>query len=323
MKNSLETNLGLFVVLAVFAAWIIVETLGGAEMFQGGYHVKAMFDTAQDLKVGDTVKMAGVDIGRVEKISLSDQKVEVTMKLHADEPVKTDSKALIKFTGLMGQNFVAIDFGSPGAPKAVEGAVLETIEQPDLSAIMAKLDNAASGIAKVASSFSGDKIDNVLGPLTDFFKQNSAPLTATISNIKNVSSQIAAGQGTVGKLIFDDSLYNSAMATVTNLQDTVTNVQDAVVSAKEVMDNVKAGKGTIGKLLTDEALYNSTESSMTNLNQILFKINHGQGSVGKLVNDEDFLKNAKLSLQKLDKATDSLEDQGPLSVMGIIAGNLF
>jgi phospholipid/cholesterol/gamma-HCH transport system substrate-binding protein len=316
MKNSLETRLGYFVFLAILAAWAIVETLGGVEFFRGGYHVVAQFDTAQDLKVGDTVKMAGVDIGRVEKIALTDQKVQVTMKLHDDVMVKTDSKAMIKFTGLMGQNFVAIDFGSAAAPKAVDGTVLETAEQPDLSAIMAKLDTAASGIARVASSFSGDKIDNVLGPLTDFFKQNSGGLTATIANIKNVSSQIAAGQGTVGKLIYDPSLYNSAISTVTNLQGTVSQ-------AKQMMSNVSAGQGTIGKLLTDEALYRSTTASMTNLNQILFKINHGEGSVGKLVNDDDLILNAKVSLQKLDKAADGLEDQGPLSILGIMAGNLF
>ena len=316
MKNSLETRLGLFVAVAILAAWAIVETLGGVEMFRGGYHVLAQFDTAQDLKVGDTVKMAGVEIGRVEKIALTDQKVQVTMKLHGDVVVKTDSKAVIKFTGLMGQNFVAVDFGSVAAPRAVDGTVLETTEQPDLSAIMAKLDNAASGIARVASSFSGDKIDNVLGPLTDFFKQNSGGLTATIANIKNVSSQIAAGQGTVGKLIYDDTLYASAITTVTNLQGTVTE-------ARQMVSNVSAGQGTIGKLLTDEALYRSTTASMTNLNQILYKVNHGEGSVGKLVNDDDLILNAKVSLQKLDKAADGLEDQGPLSILGIMAGNLF
>ena len=67
--------------------------------------------------------------------------------------VKTDSKASIKFTGLMGQNFVAIDFGSPGAPKAEDGAVLATVEQPDLSAIMTKLDGAADGIQNMTKTF--------------------------------------------------------------------------------------------------------------------------------------------------------------------------
>jgi phospholipid/cholesterol/gamma-HCH transport system substrate-binding protein len=107
------------------------------------------------------------------------------------------------------------------------------------------------------------------------------------------------------------------------VQDTMANVQDIVISAKKMVDNVSAGQGTLGKLLTDDTLYNSTTASMTNLNQILFKVNHGQGTVGKLVNDEDFLKNAKLSLQKLDKAADGLEDQGPLSVLGIMSNNLF
>jgi phospholipid/cholesterol/gamma-HCH transport system substrate-binding protein len=62
---------------------------------------------------------------------------------------------------------------------------------------------------------------------------------------------------------------------------------------------------------------------MTNLKQILEKMNSGQGTVGKLINDQEFYKNAKLTLQKVDKATESLEDQGPLSVIGIIASGLF
>ena len=62
---------------------------------------------------------------------------------------------------------------------------------------------------------------------------------------------------------------------------------------------------------------------MTSLKEILQKINSGQGSVGKLVNDQEFYKDAKLSLQKLDKATESLEDTGPLSIIGTIATSLF
>jgi phospholipid/cholesterol/gamma-HCH transport system substrate-binding protein len=323
MKNTLETKLGIFVILAVFAAWAIVETLGSTDLFHRGSRVSALFDTAQDLKVGDRVKMAGVEIGRVEKIELTDTKVNVIMKLRNEAAVKTDSKAIIKFTGLMGQNFVAISFGSLGAPKATEGTVLESAEQPDLSAIMAKLDAAASGVQNLTKSFTGDKIDNLIGPLTDFFKQNSAPITTTISNVKNLTSQIAAGQGTIGKLIYEDALYSTALNTVSNLQDTAASAKEALASAKTVITNVSAGQGTIGKLLTDETLYNSTTASMTNLNQILLKINGGQGTIGKLVNDQEFYKNAKLSLHKLDKAADSLEDQGPISVLSIMANNFF
>jgi phospholipid/cholesterol/gamma-HCH transport system substrate-binding protein len=316
MKNSLETRLGIFVALAVIAAIVIIEMVGGADIFQRGYRVNAQFDTVQELKVGDSVKMAGVEIGRVEKIELADGKVAVTMKLHPDAVVKTDSQAVIKFAGLMGQNFVSISFGTPDAPKAVDGAVLESVEQPDLSTIMAKLDKAAGGIANVANSFSGDSINNLLGPLTDLIKQNSTRISATLSNMESISSQIASGQGTVGKVIYQEQLYTSALSTVTNLQD-------AVTQAKQLVNGISSGQGTLGKLATDEALYNSTEASMTNLNQILFKINHGDGTIGKLVNNQEFYSNAKLSLQKLDKATDSLEDTGPLSVVGIIAGQLF
>jgi phospholipid/cholesterol/gamma-HCH transport system substrate-binding protein len=310
--NSLETKLGIFVVLTVFAAVFVIETLGGTDLFHPGFRVSAQFDTVQDLKPGDRVKMAGVEIGRVQKIELVENKVSVVMRLHSDAIVKTDSKAIIKFTGLMGQNFVSLTFGSPGAPKAEDGAVLGSAEQADLSAIMDKLDKAATGIADMGKSFTGDKIDNLIGPLTDFIKQNSAPITATIANIKNVSSQIAAGQGTIGKMIYDETLYNTAISTVSNLQDTVSSIKSEVTK-------ISSGQGTIGKLLTDDTLFKATTSSMTNLNSILMKINQGQGTVGKIVNSQEFYNNAKLSLQKLDKAADSLEDTGPLSVLGIMA----
>jgi phospholipid/cholesterol/gamma-HCH transport system substrate-binding protein len=315
MRNSLETKLGYFVVLAVFAAWIIVETLGGVEMFRGGYHINALFDTVQDLKVGNSVRLAGVEIGRVEKIGLAGNKVRVTMKLHSDAVVRTDSKATIKFTGLMGQYFVSVDFGTPGAQPAAEGMVIETEEQPDLNAIMTKLDQAATGIQNFGKSFTPDTLNNLMGPLVDFVKQNSSHLGGAISNIENISGQIASGQGTVGKLIYTEQLYDSALVTVTNLQD-------AVTEARQVVNGVSSGRGTLGKLVTDETLYDATTGSMTNLNQILRKMNQGQGTIGKLVNDQEFYKNAKLTLQKVDKATDGLEDQGPLSVLGIMMNNL-
>ena len=164
MKNTLETRLGLFVAFIVLAAFIIMYILGGFEKFQRGLQVHALFKTAQELKLGDRVKMAGVEVGKVEKIELADGKVRVTMSLRATTPVKTDTTATIKFAGLMGQSFVALDFGTPAGRPATPETILQTIEQPDLSVIMQKLDNVATGVENLTKSFTGDKIENLFGP---------------------------------------------------------------------------------------------------------------------------------------------------------------
>jgi phospholipid/cholesterol/gamma-HCH transport system substrate-binding protein len=285
----------------------------------------ALFNNVQELKVGDRVKMAGVEVGRVERIDLDskENKVKVTMKVRKNAGVRTDSIAAVRFAGLLGQNFVALNFGSPSAPLAGDDTIIQAIEQPDLNAIMVKLDNVASGVENLTKSFTGDKIDNLLGPFTDFLKANRGPLTATIANIQSISSQISRGEGTVGKLIYDDSLYNSTLSTVTNLQSASDEIKLTVSDARRIVDQINAGQGTVGKLVKDEKLYNETTASMTNLKEILQKINQGQGTVGKLINDQEFYKNAKMSMQKLDKAAEGLEDSGPLSVLGTAVNSLF
>jgi phospholipid/cholesterol/gamma-HCH transport system substrate-binding protein len=330
MRNTLETRLGIFAALAVLAGIFIVEILGGFEGFHKRRNIEATFATVQELKTGDRVKMAGVDIGNVNSISLTNDRVLVGMRIRETAPVKTDSVATIKFTGLMGQNYVDVSFGSPNAPVVTEGTLIASAEQPDLSAMMAKIDNVATGVENLTKSFTGEEISNLLGPFTDFLKANQVPLTATIANIRSISDQISQGQGTMGKLIYDESLYNSTLASVTNLQDIGADIKVALADTRKVVDQVSgvvdqvnAGQGTVGLLLKDEALYRETTASMVNLREILQKINKGEGSVGKLINDQEFYKNARMSLQKLDKATEGLEDQGPLSVIGLVAGSLF
>jgi phospholipid/cholesterol/gamma-HCH transport system substrate-binding protein len=328
MKNTLETRLGLFVALAVLATAIILEMVGGIELFRPGYHVYALFKSAQELKEGDRVKMAGVEIGRVEHIRLDEtnNKVRVMMKVRKNT-VKTDSIATIRFQGLMGQNFVSIDFGTPTSDFVKDDQLIGSTEQPDLSSMMQKLDDVASGVENLTKSFTGVKIDKLVGPLIDIVEANKGPITATVSNLQSLtyglSSQIAEGKGTIGKLVKDEALYNSALAAVTNLQGTAAEVRQTVADARKIVDQVNSGQGTVGKLLKDEALYRETTASMTNLKEILQKVNQGTGTVGKLINDQEFYKNAKMSLQKLDKATEGLEDQGPLSVMGILVNYLF
>ncbi|HEY1172789.1 MAG TPA: MlaD family protein [Verrucomicrobiae bacterium] len=343
MKNTLETKLGLFFALAMIAAFILFEMVGASNLFKRGYKLNGLFANVQELKVGDPVKMAGVEVGRVDKIAFEDDKVKVTMKINEGVPVKTDAKAAIKFAGLMGQNFVSINLGM--APtKFEDNGTIETLEQADLSAIMAKLDNVATGIENVTKSFSGDSIQNVLGPMTDFLKENNPKLSIILGNLQNVSTQMAEGKGTVGKLLTDESLFNDAKGAVNTLNATAEDIkvaigeartivgnanralgqaEGALTDARKVVNDINEGKGSMGKLLKDETLYNETTTAMVNLKEILVKINSGQGSVGKLVNDESFYKNVKMTLQKVEKATEGLEDTGPLSVLGTAVNSLF
>jgi phospholipid/cholesterol/gamma-HCH transport system substrate-binding protein len=323
MRNSLETRVGIFVAVIAVAAVLIIEILGGIERLGSGHRVYAMFSTVQELKMGDRVKMAGVEVGRVEEIQLTNNAVRVTMHLVRQAQVKTDSIATIKFAGLLGQNFVHVSFGSADAPLADSTTYLTTEDQPDLSQIMKKLDSVTTGVENLTRSFSGDEIGNLIGPITDFIKQNTEPLSLTIANISEITGKISAGEGTVGELIYDDALYLSATATLTDLQKAVSDVQVSIADARGLMANVDKGEGTVGLLLRDEALYNETTASMTNLREILEKVNQGQGSAGLFVNEQDFYNNAKLTLQKVEKSVESLEDTGPLSVLGIAVGSLF
>lgn len=332
MKNTLETRLGIFFALAMCAAVLLVETIGGAGFFRKGYQVNAYFRTVQDLKPGDPVKLAGVRIGSVSAIQLTNDLVQVGLKIDRDQRIRTTSKAKIKFAGLMGQNFVELDFGTPDGIliDTSIGGTVETIEQPDLSALMARLENVAKGVEDITQSMNPTGLQDILGPLADFMRDNSGKLGGIFGNLQVISGQIAEGKGTIGSMVMDDKLYVEAVKTIENLGESTGKIDTLMADASEVLQGAKltvndlnAGKGTLGLLVKDEALYRESTTAMTNLREIMQKINGGQGAVGKLINEENFLSTLKLTLQKVEKATDSLEDQGPLSVIGLAVGSLF
>lgn len=324
MKNSLQTRLGIFFALAFVAAVVILETIGGLELLKRGKVIAARFQNVLELNVGDPVKMAGKQIGRVERIEFTDDKVRVAMKItDARAPVRTDSRATIRFTGLLGQNYVAIEFGPGRGPLIEDGAELETFEQPDFNQLMSKLESVTTGIQKLTTTFSDSNLGDLLLPFTDFLNESKPRILTVLSNAESISAQVARGQGTVGRLIYEDTLYASALSTVTNLDTTAGDVRRLIDDARAVVADVRAGQGTVGRLLREDRLYTETTEAMGNLREILQKINRGEGTVGKVVNDTTLLDNAKLTLQKLDKATEGLEDQGPLTVLGILINPLF
>jgi phospholipid/cholesterol/gamma-HCH transport system substrate-binding protein len=324
MKNTLETRLGLFFALVLIASVLLIEMIGGIEFFKKGYRLRARFNTIQDLRKGDAVKMGGKQIGRVDDIRFADSQVEVVLKIvDPNARVMNDSVASVRFLGLMGQNYISLGFGSPNAIPATEGSLLTSVEQPDFSQLMNRIEGVATNVQSMSQRVELDKLNDLGAILFDFMKSNTNNLGSILTNIQAVSSQVAKGEGTVGKLIMQDTLYVSALSTVTNLNATAGDIRSLIDQAKTVVAQVDQGQGTLGKLLKDEGLYKETSEAMTNLKEIFQKINRGQGTVGKLVNDEALLKNAKMTLQKLDKAADSLEDQGPMSVIGLAVGTLF
>jgi phospholipid/cholesterol/gamma-HCH transport system substrate-binding protein len=195
---------------------------------------------------------------------------------------------------------------------------------------MAKLDNVAGDIQGLTKSFTPDNLAPLFGPITDFMRNNSTNITDILANARSITEQVANGKGSVGKLLYDDTLYNTALSAVVGLQAGTAELKSTVLEAKGMMTNansiisqINAGQGTLGKLTKDETLYREMTLTMVNAREIMEKMNKGQGTVGKLINDDSFYKNAKVSLQKLDKATEGLEDQGPLSVLGIAVQTLF
>jgi phospholipid/cholesterol/gamma-HCH transport system substrate-binding protein len=324
MKSTLETRVGLFFALALVVGAILLETIGGLDFFRRGRTVQARFNNVMELQVGDAVKMAGKQIGRVTDVQLADPKVLVVMRISDDTAtIRDDSRATIKFSGLMGQNYVSIDFGSGRGTPIESGSELETYEQADLNALMARLEGATSGIQKLTDSFSDQNLGDVLLPFTDFLNESKPRLLNILTNAEHITAQVKSGEGTVGKLIYEETLHASVLDSITNLSAVADDVQVLVDDAKAVIADVRAGKGTVGKLATDEALYSEATVAVTNLREILQKINRGEGTVGKVVNETELIDNAKLTLQKLDKATEGLEDQGPLTVLGILVNPLF
>src|SRR4026208_1314670 len=147
MKNTLETRLGIFFALALIVAIIILEMVGAADFFKKGYIVHASFKNVQELKKGDPVKLAGVEIGRIDSIRLVDTQARVAMKIEGKHRLRTDIKAAIKFAGLMGQNFISIEGGTPNAPRIEPGGFIEAGSQPELSDLTGKRPNRCSAVA--------------------------------------------------------------------------------------------------------------------------------------------------------------------------------
>ena len=301
-----QLKVGLTVVVASVALGVLIFLMSGTGgIFTKKIRLKSYFDNANGLRVGAPVRLAGVDIGNVTGIRVVQDRarqltpVEVTMKVNTryDFNLRKDSLTLLSTAGVLGETYIDIDSSQSRGPQAAEGDVLPSREVPDFS------DMVRSGQGTLQNM---DALLKRLDRIIAFVESGQGSvgkliydptlynrLNATVNEFQGLVNEVAQGQGTLGKLFTDDELYQKANATVDKL-----NV---------VIDDLNAGKGTAGKFLKDPALYDNANATIANARKLTDDVNAGKGAIGKLAKDEEFARKLQDTMNKLSDLTTRLD----------------
>jgi len=259
-----QLRVGIFVLagLAVLA-FLILNSTGDFNPFEKKLRLKARFAAADGLKEGSDVQIAGVRIGKVESVSLlppdtpEDSKIEAVLAVNSElndrpitERIRTDSTAqLIAVSVLANDKIINITPGTQKGAPVAEGHVLESTEAISINQLTKTGNDLLQQINKIA---------------------------VPANEILNKANQ---GEGTLGALVNDESLYRNLDATVAETKLTITKLQTT-------LDKVNRGDGTAGKLLNDAELYNNLNKTVTQLEAISSDIRAGRGTAGKFITDD-------------------------------------
>jgi len=214
--------LGAFIVvtLAVLAAGVFI--IGSKEyLFSSTYHLKAQFENVAGLAEGADVQVGGVHSGTVTGIELPKKpgdKVTVIMELarstHAI--IKQDSVASIETEGMLGNQYVAISFGSAGQAEVKDGETIQSVPPLELGELLAKTS-----------------------AILDSSQQAVLNTTLATAHLSSISAKIDSGQGTVGALVNDKQVYENLEQTTSTLQATMVQAQAGVTDFQENMEALK------------------------------------------------------------------------------------
>lgn len=330
MNNTQHTaRVGLFFLLGLALVWVTFETLSDGKVFKDrGYTLVAGFGDLKQLKVGDEIRLAGVKIGSVEKTRLAGRRAEAILRIEPGIEIANDATATIVMAGLIGTNYVSIELGTPGAPTLRPGSEIRTKATADLNSIMADLGSLGQKLQGALGSFGkamgGDGNEpGLFQKLDKLVTENNEKVSTTMTNIKEITTKLNSGEGTIGKLINDPKLHDELLATVTDIKAAAAGAKDFMANAQSIVDQIKAGKGAIGALAFDEKAGNDIKATIANLHAVSDKIAKGEGSLGKLINDDTLFRDAQATLKKADRALEGLGDSGPITAVGVVANQLF
>lgn len=219
---SRTARLGAFILgtLAILAIGIFI--IGSKKyLFTSTYALKTKFANVAGLQAGADVMVGGLQSGTIRSIDLPDKpgdQMTVVMQLNQSTRriIREDSQASIQTEGLLGNQYVAVSFGSADKPAVKDGDTIASVPPLEMSELLDK----ANGLLGQGQAAMGN-------------------INQVAEHLKSVSAKIDSGNGTVGALVNDKALYN-------NLDQTASGAKAAVTSAdagiKDFQDNMEALK---------------------------------------------------------------------------------
>jgi phospholipid/cholesterol/gamma-HCH transport system substrate-binding protein len=311
---------GIFVLVAIAVLiFLILNASGDINPFSRKLHLKARFVDANGLRDGSEVRLAGVRVGKVEKILLlepsqvpSAPRVEAQMTIDstidgrpANERIRSDSTAQQGSPSLLGNEMlINITPGTSMGQPVQDWAVLPSSSSNTVNDFATSGTDLAQRLSKLSDEISGivqsvKKGEGTMGRLfSDEALYNN--LNATVRETEDLMTQIRSGRGSAGRFINDPALYN--------------NASEIAIQLRAISDDLRAGRGTFGKLLTDDEFYtriNRTadrlDKSVDQINLVIADINAGRGTLGKLIRDEQIYNDARAAIARFNTTAERID----------------
>jgi phospholipid/cholesterol/gamma-HCH transport system substrate-binding protein len=299
-----QLKVGITVIIASITLAVLTILMSGGGFFTRKITLKSYFDDANGLRVGAPVRLSGVDIGNVTRIQIVPNHppltpVEVTMKVVTkyDFNLHKDSVTLLSTAGVLGETYLNIDSSQAKDRTAQDGDVLKSQQVPDFSDMVrsgqSTLQNMDALLKRmdriVAFVESGQgSVGKLLYDPSLYNRVNS-----TVAEFQGLVNEISQGQGSLGKLLVSDELYQKANGTIDNVN--------------KMIDDLNAGNGTAGKLLKDSALYDNANQTVSNIKQLTDDVNAGKGALGKMAKDQEFANKLQNTMNRLSDLADRLD----------------
>lgn len=228
-RELMQIQVGMFVAVGLMLLMTVIFLLGSEKrLFERQYTLVSHFEDISGLRLGAPVQLAGINVGTVENILFDDQiarkNVKVIMKIsnRFRERIKEDSVATIVTQGLLGDRMVSVTVGSPEKKSLEGGDELIAVSPTGFTELMTKGDALVDNVNKVAKNVnalleevrSGKGALHELiynpkgGEMVDAAAEVASNLKGVSRNAEQISGKINRGEGTIGALVNDPSLFN-------------------------------------------------------------------------------------------------------------------